>query len=276
MKKIWILFFLFAFLDIQAQSVEVLPVGTKLHGFGFKSFGQGDGPATISITEMDTIDGTVCKRIRRSGPIDSSPIWFYQKGDSVFGKTPLSPWYFIFKNNFTVGETSRFGAYLGFYEFEVLAIDTLMFGSLMVRRFTVTGSNAYKYIYDRFGTESGFHQWCGGGCDQNVFYACAFEDLTTPRTNLSESNVCDLISTNEPRTSNTPRFQLAPNPASTAVQVYFEAAIAQSQVSVYDVLGRVRITQTLAQSPLQIDISHLNAGIYWVKVDGVAVQLSKL
>ena len=276
MKNIaFLLLLIFAF-RASAQSVEMLPFGTKITGYYVSSFALIQEERTFKVYKLDTIAGQPCKKIiGQSNGIQ----YFYQKGDSIFGSGhPLiTPWNFLFKNNFTLGEQSNFGYPLSSAPFEVIDIDTLVFDSITIRRFEISfsaSSSAYRYIYDKLGTESGFHGWCGGGCDQAAFWLCDFESPTIPYTKLP-NNVCDIIPTQEPSNIKTPRFTLAPNPAITSIDIGFKHQMADHQVVVYDILGKIRISKTLTTNPYSLDITQLNRGVFWVKIGNQVEKLIK-
>ena len=74
---------------------------------------------------------------------------------------------------------------------------------------------------------------------------------------------------------NSAQFGLYPNPTFDVINVKYASAI--NNVSIIDVLGQQLLTKNINGNQGQIDLSHLNAGTYFVKVtSGDATQTFKV
>jgi hypothetical protein len=78
----------------------------------------------------------------------------------------------------------------------------------------------------------------------------------------------------------TPYFKLYPNPANQSVTVQFvtEEAYSAMQMMVYDITGKVIITQTVKDNLETININNLTSGMYLVTMvaDGKVIGKRKL
>jgi Secretion system C-terminal sorting domain len=277
MKNLYFFLLIISGLQLKAQSVEMLPLGTTVGGYYSKSFGIESGETYFSIQSIDTIGGRVCKKITQQEQL-GAPMWFAQSGDSIFGCiSSTSGWLFMFKNNFTLGEQSNFGAFIGNNEFTVVDIDTLFLDTNPIRRFQInvtTGYNGYSYIYDRLGTESGFLNWCGGACDASAFWICNYESPSIPMVDLPD-NVCSLMPIENLQNIDNQSFTVFPNPASDFVQIEFDNNKQNPFVTIIDVFGKTIFTDRMSESPFSLDINRLTPGIYLVKIGNKVQKLIK-
>jgi hypothetical protein len=277
MKNLYFFLLIINGLQLKAQFVEMLPLGTTVGGYYRKCFGIESGETNFSIQSIDTIEGRICKRISKQEQL-GGPNWFAQSGDSIFGYISSSVgWLFMFKNNFTLGEQSNFGAFIGNNEFTVIDIDTLFLDTNPIRRFQInvtTGFNGYSYIYDRFGTESGFLNWCGGACDANAFWICNYES-----TNISlvefPNNVCDILPIKDLKVIDNQSFTVFPNPASNFIQIESDNNKLNQKVEIIDVLGKTVFIERMINNPFSLNINRLHSGIYLVKIGNKVQKLVK-
>jgi len=68
-------------------------------------------------------------------------------------------------------------------------------------------------------------------------------------------------------------FTIFPNPSSTSITIKAESNF--SKVEVFNFLGQITLSQPNADKMMKLDISHLNAGVYFVRIttdNGVAVK----
>jgi Secretion system C-terminal sorting domain len=68
-------------------------------------------------------------------------------------------------------------------------------------------------------------------------------------------------------------FSIYPNPASTNITI--NASTVLNKVVVTDVLGKIVLTQTSANTSVSVDLYHLQTGVYFVTTNGVTKKIIK-
>lgn len=103
----------------------------------------------------------------------------------------------------------------------------------------------------------------GTCCVKEVFKAC----LKTEEREFYTSNVTGLAEVKD----NEFVFKLYPNPANEQVNVVFSNLDERAILSVFDLQGRLVAKQDIAkdQKATRIDVSNLNAGMYYIKLQGL-------
>lgn len=69
------------------------------------------------------------------------------------------------------------------------------------------------------------------------------------------------------------RFNLYPNPSSKQFELSVSDQLVNSTYSVTDELGRILIQEKISSNKLSIDVSSLNVGIYYLKIDGISKKI---
>ena len=274
MRPLLLLLFIVFALYSKAQSVEMLPLGSSQTGFFIQHFAVAQGYRSLFVSAIDTIQGKPAKRLTSDYSLGPAPRWIYQSGDSIFGHNgPPTNWYFLFKNNFTLGEITT----IKFKSAEIIAIDTVLVGSVSMRRFKISflsTNSQYRYIYDRAGPENGFLDWCGVPCDESAFWMCAYEDNDIAPTTLP-NNFCNLyLPTTTLNTIEQPK--LYPNPSSGELNLYFGAGNLPEEVSISDLNGKILHQTSINSHAVQMDIAPLPKGVYLVKTGTYVFKLVKI
>lgn len=265
----------------QAQQVEIAPLGAEWHYAYHTSWTGLEGFYSPKCIQDTMLSGKPCKRLRirisTNAGLDYSNRFIYQKGDSVFQCVQVSfgqyEFPFLFRNNFQLGETTRMGYALSPWDYQVTAIDTLIFNNQMVRRFVLqeVGSAALTSIYDRFGPEKGFFgNWCGIPCDYNYFGLRCYQTPDFPQVNVS-GEPCEQIGAVNAKEIVAGSLSLFPNPAYNSLHLvlperYGEAA----QLRIMDMAGYIVSNQSWPSGAFETDVNvtTLAAGAYIIVVQG--------
>ncbi|MCF6131029.1 T9SS type A sorting domain-containing protein [Flavobacterium wongokense] len=107
----------------------------------------------------------------------------------------------------------------------------------------------------------------------NLVYICADEDQLTNvqnliaqygYTNCEVNSLCDLATTNFDLSSN---LRLFPNPSKNYINLEVDGGLTIESISIYDIPGQTIIAIPNAGSVSVLNVSELNAGIYFIKFE---------
>lgn len=246
-----------------AQAVEILPVGAEVSGIYSIPFSLESGLCVLKVQRNDTINDKIYKRLTTTQSI-GAPGWIRQSGDSVYYKLATGPEdFFLVKNNFALGETSQFGSLMGGYSFSVTGIDTIFLDGIAVRRFQISAStfSPYRFIYDRFGPENIFLNWCGGACDRNTFGMCHYSDPAISPQFLPDLNYSCPVSSTSALHSAAGMF-IVPTLAFNSIEITVPDRMRDNVIQMFDLSGRLVTQRYMNGVSLTLDVSSLSAGFY--------------
>jgi hypothetical protein len=130
--------------------------------------------------------------------------------------------------------------------------------------FTNTSTNATSYSWN-----------FGGGTSTTASPVYAFPSSGQYTVTLTASNQgCTSTATKtisvtgtDIATNNSQSFTLYPNPAHGIITIQLDAESSTKLLTIYDVTGRIVYQKTLHSQKEDIDLSHLNYGVYEVKIN---------
>ncbi|MBR4848531.1 MAG: T9SS type A sorting domain-containing protein, partial [Bacteroidaceae bacterium] len=131
--------------------------------------------------------------------------------------------------------------------------------------------NTEKEQNFHFGYTSGTAYVAGSNVETTFeFYVVAFND----ETESEPSEVYTVTVVDDAIDEHTSSFRIYPNPAND--KLYIDTEIEIEEVVVYDVYGRLQVTETPShQENTTIDVSEFNAGVYFIMIktnDGVLTK----
>jgi len=72
------------------------------------------------------------------------------------------------------------------------------------------------------------------------------------------------------------KFSIFPNPGNEKVSIVFSEVVMKANVHLYNCLGEEIISQNITNaSGLQLDVSHLTKGVYFVRVNSGVYSLQR-
>jgi hypothetical protein len=86
-----------------------------------------------------------------------------------------------------------------------------------------------------------------------------------PRSSVARFSMAGVLSAASAQAQ--PTTEVYPNPAHGTLQVRVDASARPSRLALLDVTGRVVRTQRVTQPQLTLDVRHLPAGVYLLRVD---------
>ena len=268
---------------------EFMPVGatvlTETYAFGFS------GSSTF-YAEKDTIClGLPCKKIKivnkrySNGASSFDFEYFAQKGDSIFSVIN-SPFYpkpiFVFKNKYAVGDSmnvyrdpinSTFKCGTVYIDSVIVQNGITRYASRIVYypRFSTVLTQRRFNIYDKFLPDFNwdFNIFCDSGfydgfnyvplcySERSIFYKTAYVP--------SKPSACDSLQ-RTPNVELSQTWSVFPNPTHQTLTIN-SSQIEFSSISIYDVMG-VLWLQKAIKTPIDLDVSHLPNGVYFLKLFG--------
>lgn len=274
-------------LTAKAQQTEIAPLGAEWHYHYRTSWTGLEGYFNPRCIQDTILSGKPCKRLKikieTNGGTQFSFRYIHQKADSVFQCNLVAAnqyeFTFLFRNQYQLGETTRMGSSLSIWEYQVIAIDSLLFNNQLVRRFVLQeeGSSYTTFIYDRFGPERGFFgNWCGIPCDYNYFGLRCYEAPGFPQVNLSDE-ACEQIGATGTQSPAMGSLSLFPNPVQNSLHLALpEKSDAPARLGIADLSGRIVRTQPwpVASNETDVDVAGLPAGAYliWVQCDKIVYR----
>ena len=274
-------------LTAKAQQTELAPLGAEWHYNYHTSWTGLVGYYNPRCIQDTILSGKPCKRLKitiNTNAGSQFAFWYiHQKADSIFRSTQIAAnqyeFTFLFRNNFQLGETTRMGNSLSIWEYQVVAIDSLLFNNQLVRCFVLQeeGSSYTTVIYDRFGPERGFFgNWCGIPCDENYFGLRCYEAPDFPLVNVSDE-ACEQIGVTGTQSPAAGILSLYPNPAHNSLHLSLpEKSGAPTDLHIADLSGRMVRTQPwpIASPEAEVNVAGLPAGAYliWVQCDKIVYR----
>jgi N-acetylneuraminic acid mutarotase len=125
-----------------------------------------------------------------------------------------------------------------------------------------------------FSSHAAAYQWYYNGSiiagATDSFYV--FSSGGTYSVQISDGNGCNVLSNGFPESvkeigSSESQFVIYPNPVQEALIIRHLSLRKEVSIEIYDVLGEKVISQPLNQPQTVIDVSHLNDGIYFLRID---------
>ena len=264
-----VLFLLAFFIQSNCFSqVEFAPAGAEWH---YRSlFGwMGDGVTHVQSIKDTIVAGKDCRKLVIRSVATNADFMndyiIHQSADSVFGVREwegIHSFDYLFSTAMEIGEKDKLPNLSGDKEFEVIALDTLFFNNLPVKRYKLIEptSGFETFIYDRFGPEYGFWEyWLSSPLDGNDHYLRCYQDDNFDQVNVSNEECDDGFPTaiNE---SSKLFLKTFPNPVTDKLNISFpQNLMGTHSLSIFHVSGK-KIMFNLLDG--KADLSYLPVGFY--------------